>query len=81
MLRNDSYPLEELGWSLTQNALHITHESVDVSLATSLLNDVLVIIVAQPSGQLLIVHLGLVFAKSPSAGNLENFFYILSIKP
>ena len=72
MLRNDSYHLEELSWSLTQDALHITDESVDVSLAPSLLDDVLVIVVSQPSGQLLIVHLGLVLAETPSSGNLHN---------
>ena len=70
-LRNHSNPVEELGWSLAQDVLHITHESVHVSLASSLLDDVLVIVVSQASRQLLIVHLGLVFPESPSPCNLS----------
>ena len=71
-LRNHSDPVEELGWSLSQDVLHITHESVHVSLASSLLDDVLVVVVSQISRQLLIVHLGLVLAVAPPPGHLDR---------
>ena len=71
-LRNHSDPVEELGWSLAQDVLHITHESVHVSLASSLLDDVLVVVVSQTSRQLLIVHFGLILTEPPSPSNLNE---------
>ena len=71
-LWNDSYPGEELSRSLTKNAVHVTYELVHVSLATSLLDDVLVVVIPQSTGQLLVVHLWLILPESPSSCNLSS---------
>jgi len=55
---------------VAQQALQVTDESVHVALARRLVDDVLVVVVAQASTQLLVVHLGLVFPLAPPPGHL-----------
>lgn len=50
--------------------LQVTNEPVHVALAGRLMDDVLVVIVAQAAAQLLVVHLWLVLANAPSTGHL-----------
>ena len=57
---------------VTKKALQITDEPVDVSLPVRLVDDVLVVVVPQAPGQLLVVHLGLVLAHSPSTRHLKQ---------
>ena len=54
-----------------QQGLQVTDEPIDIPLASCLMNDVLIVIISQASGQLLIVHLGFVLAKPPSPCNLQ----------
>ena len=65
-------PLILFAWKrlLPEEALKITNESVDVSLPSRLVDDVLVVVVAQPATQLLVVHLGLILPDAPPAGHL-----------
>lgn len=60
----------ELLRRVAQQALQVTDEAVDVALPGRLVDDVLVIVVAQATAQLLVVHLGLVFPLAPSPGHL-----------
>ena len=53
-----------------QQGLQVTHKPIDIPLASCLMNDVLIVIISQASGQLLIVHLWLVFPHAPPPGNL-----------
>ena len=69
-LRLDVAGLEQLLRREAQQAVEVTDEAIDVPLPCCLVNDVLVVVVAQTSRQLLIVHLGLVFADAPSSSNL-----------
>lgn len=55
---------------LSQHALHVADKAVDVALARRLVDDVLVVVVAQASAQLLVVHLGFVLALAPALGHL-----------
>lgn len=57
---------------LTQHALHITDKAVDVAFARRFVDDVLVVVVAQASAQLLIVHLGFVLALAPAFSHLQG---------
>ena len=50
--------------------MEITDKSVDVSLAGSFVNDVLVVVIPQTSRQLLIIHFWFIFPGSPSLGHL-----------
>ena len=54
----------------TEQRLEVADESVYVSLAGGLGDDVLVVVVAEAAGQLFVVHLWLVFSDTPSAGDL-----------
>ena len=71
-LRHDADQVEEVVRFVSKNTLEITDESVDVSLARCLVDDVLVIIVSETTRQLLVVHLWLVLSQTPSSSNLEN---------
>lgn len=53
-----------------QQVLEVAHEAVHVALARGLVDDVFVVVIAQTSAQLLVVHLGLVFPLAPPAGHL-----------
>lgn len=66
----DADHLVQLLGRVSQKALQVTDEAVDVALARRLMDDVLVIVVAQSSAKLLIVHLGFVFALAPPSGDL-----------
>lgn len=57
---------------LSQHALHVADKAVDVALARRLVDDVLVVVVAQASTQLLVVHLGFVLALAPALGHLRG---------
>ena len=67
----DSDEVEVLLRAASQKVLQIADESVDVSLARGLHNDLLVVVVPQASAQFLVVHLGLVLANAPTFGDLQ----------
>ena len=71
-LRHDADQVEEVVRFVSKETLEVTDESVDVSLARCLVDDVLVIIVSETSRQLLVVHLWLVLSQTPASGNLEK---------
>ena len=48
-----------------EHRLEVAHEAVDVAFSRHLVDDVLVVVVAQASAELLVVHLGLVLAGAP----------------
>lgn len=56
---------------VAQQILQVADEAVDVTLPRRLVDDVLVVVVAQASTQLLVVHLRLVFPLSPATGHLR----------
>ena len=62
----------ELLWCVAKQGLQIADEPVHVPLARGLVDYVLVVVVAQTSRQLLVVHLGLVFPQTPSSGDLRK---------
>ena len=66
----DSDEVEVLLRAASQKVLQIADETVDVSLARGLHNDLLVVVVPQASAQFLVVHLGLVLANAPTFGDL-----------
>ena len=66
----DANHLVQLLRRVSQKALQVTDEAVDVALARRLMDDVLVIVVAQSSAKLLVVHLGFVLALAPPSGDL-----------
>lgn len=57
---------------LSQHALHIADKAVDVAFARRFVDDVLVVVVAQATAQLLIVHLGFVLALAPTFSHLQG---------
>ena len=61
---------EQLLRSVAEQPLQLADEAVDVALAGGLVDDVLVVIVSDAARQLLVVHLRLVLAHSPPAGDL-----------
>lgn len=54
----------------TQHRLQVTHKAIHVSLPGNFVDDVLVIVVAKASAQLLVIHFWLVFPSPPAPGNL-----------
>lgn len=56
---------------VSQQALQVADEAIDVAFAGSLAYDVLVVVVSKTTTQLLIVHLGLVLPLPPQQGHLE----------
>lgn len=56
----------------SQETLDVANKAVDVALAASLVDDVLVVIIAQPSTQFLVRHAGLVLAFAPAPGHLAG---------
>ena len=69
-LRDDPDQVEELGWFVSKETLKITDEPVDISLASSFVDNILVIIISKAAGQLLVVHLWFVFPITPPPRNL-----------
>ena len=61
---------EQLVGRVSEQALQVAHEAIDVSLAGRLVDDVLVVVVTQAARQLLVVHLRLVLADAPAARHL-----------
>lgn len=55
---------------VAQEVLQVADKSVHVAFAGRLVDDVLVIIIAQTTTQLLVVHLWLVFSPSPASSHL-----------
>jgi len=49
---------------------HVAHKAIDVSATGRFVDDVLVVVVAKTATELLVVHLGLVFARSPATRHL-----------
>ena len=66
----------ELLWCIAKQGLQIADEPVHVPLARRLVDDVLVVVVAQPPTQLLVVHLGLVFPQAPTSRNLRQSTFV-----
>ena len=62
----------ELLGGVAKEGLEVADKPVDVALARRLVDDVLVVVVAQAARQLLVVHLGLVFPQPPSSGDLRK---------
>lgn len=62
----------ELPRLVAQQSLEVADEAVDISLARRLVDDVLVVVVAQAAAKLLVVHLGLVLPSTPQKGYLRT---------
>ena len=71
-LRDDPNQVEEVVRLVPEQGLQVADEPVHVALARRLVDDVLVVVVAQPSAQLLVVHLRLVLPSSPPSRNLRD---------
>ena len=71
-LRHDPDQVEEVLRLVAQQRLQVAHEPVDVALAGSLVDNVLVVIIPQSAGKFLVVHLWFVFTKPPPPRHLEN---------
>ena len=69
-LWNYSNQVEEILRFVSKETVEITDKSVDVSLAGSFVNDVLVVVIPQTTGEFLIVHLWFIFPRSPPPGDL-----------
>jgi len=66
----DAVRREELFGRLTDDRRHVADEAVDVAPSRRLVDDVLVVVVAQAAAQLLVVHLGFVLARAPAPCDL-----------
>lgn len=66
----DADHLMELLRGVTEEAVQVADEPVDVTLAGRLVDDVLVVVVTQAAAELLVVHLGLVLPLAPPPGDL-----------
>lgn len=69
-LRHDTDQVEEVVRLVAQQVLQVAHESVHVSLASSLMDNVFVVVISKSAGQFLVVHFGFVLAQAPSSSNL-----------
>lgn len=56
----------------SKHSLHVTNKAVDVTLPRRFVNDVFVVVVAQATTQLLIVHFWLVLTLAPPLRHLED---------
>ena len=63
---------------ISQQALQVADKAVDVAFASSLADDVLVVVVAKTTAQLLIVHLGFVLPLPPQQRHLETPSFTLA---
>ena len=57
---------------VAQEVLEVADEPVDVPLARGLVDDVLVVVVAQAPRELLVVHLRLILTHAPASSNLNR---------
>ena len=64
----------EFLWGVAKEGLEVADEPVDVALAGRLVDDVLVVVVAQAAAKLLVVHLGFVFPHAPSSSHLAKMY-------
>lgn len=55
---------------IPKKSLQIADETINVTLASSLMNNILVVIITQSPRQFFIVHLRLVLPDAPSSGHL-----------
>lgn len=62
----------QLPWLISQQALQVADKPVNVAFARCLANDVLVVVVAQTTTQLFVVHLRLVLPPTPKQSHLET---------
>ena len=69
-LGNDSNQVEEILRFVSKETVEIADKSVDVSLAGSLVNDVLVVVIPQTTREFLVVHLWFIFPLTPAPGHL-----------
>ena len=72
-LGDDPDQVEEVLRLVPKQGLQVADEPVHVPLARRLVDDVLVVVVAQATAQFLVVHLRLVLALAPPPGNLRRF--------
>ena len=72
-LGDDPDQVEEVLRLVPKQGLQVADEPVHVPLARRLVDDVLVVVVAQATAQFLVVHLRLVFPSSPSSSNLKDW--------
>ena len=70
-LGHDPDQVEEVLGLVAQQVLQVADEPVHVPLPARLVDDVLVVVVAQAPGQLLVVHLRLVLTCAPPSCNLQ----------
>ena len=61
---------------ISKKSLEITDEPIHVSFSGCFQDNVLVIIISQSPGQLLVIHLGLVFPDAPSPGHLVRVHHL-----
>ena len=61
---------EELLRGIPEQVLEVAHEPIHISFAGRLVDDVLVVVVAQTTAELLVVHLRFVFAHAPASCHL-----------
>lgn len=66
---------EELVRRQPQKRFQITCEAVNIAFSSRFANDVLVVVIAQASRQLLVIHLGLVLANAPTLRNLQRIAF------
>ena len=71
-LRHDPDQVKEVVRLVPEQGLQVADEPVHVALARRLVDDVLVVVVAQPSTKFLVVHLRLVLPRSPPSRNLRD---------
>jgi len=68
--RRNAVDSKQLLRRVPDNGQHVAHEAIDVSTPGRLVNDVLVVVVAQTATQFLVVHLGFVLAHAPASRHL-----------
>ena len=64
----------EFLWCVAKEGLQVADEPVDVALARRLVDDVLVIVIAQATAKLLVVHLRFVLPHAPSSSHLAKMY-------
>lgn len=70
LLGRQSIDGEQFLGRVAQKVLEVADETVDIPLSRRLVDDVLIVVVAQTAAQLLVVHLRFVLANAPSLGHL-----------
>ena len=62
----------QLSWLVSKQTLKVADKAVDIAFASCLAYDVFIVVVAQTTTQLLIVHLGFVLPPTPQQRHLET---------